>query len=111
MAHFQFDDFEIELMKDMISDRVTDHLASVRLALDNKEVELAQFLLDEVDLAFDLLRTVDLGGRGDGVEPAHVQACKSDQSAKGNRELTVNETKGALVPPVPLKLVPVQPVV
>jgi hypothetical protein len=53
--------------------------------------------------ALELLRTVDLGGRGHGgrVEAAQVQACTS----------VVNETKEALVPPVPLKLVPVQPVV
>jgi hypothetical protein len=109
MAHIQLETFEIELMKDLISDRVTDHLASVRLALDNKEVKLAQYLLDEADLAFDLLRAVELGSRDDRgrLAPAPV----SNPSALGNRELMVNETTEALVPPVPLKLVPVHPIV
>jgi hypothetical protein len=103
MAHIEFADFEIELMKDLISDRLDDHLSTLHLALHNNDVGLGDLLIEEMHAALELLRTVDLGGRGHGgrVEAAQVQACTS----------VVNETKEALVPPVPLKLVPVQPVV
>jgi hypothetical protein len=111
MAHVQFANFEIELMKDLISDRLEDHLSTLYLALHNKDVGLGDLLIEEMHAALELLRTVDLGSRGDGscAEPARVQARKSDRSATCNRESMVNEAKGALFPPVPLKLVPAQP--
>jgi hypothetical protein len=38
MAHIEFADFEIELMKDLISDRLDDHLSTLHLALHNQDV-------------------------------------------------------------------------
>jgi hypothetical protein len=74
---------------------------------------VGDLLIEEMHAALELLRTVDLGGRGDAgrFEPVRVQARKSGPSATCDRESMVNETKGALIPPVPLKLVPVHPVV